>query len=70
MMNWKGFVRKQSWPNLRYYLGIRFEGLRKTTKNLSQYSRSQGEDFNRGLPEYEAGELSTQPQSSVIPTLK
>jgi hypothetical protein len=33
-MKWKGFWRK---PNLRwaYYLGIRLEELRKTTKNLS-----------------------------------
>jgi hypothetical protein len=27
---------KRSWPNLRYYSGIRLEKLRKTTKNLSQ----------------------------------
>jgi hypothetical protein len=32
-MNWKGFVWKQSWPNLRYYPGIFLEG-RKTNKNI------------------------------------
>jgi hypothetical protein len=28
-MNWKGFGRKHSWPNLRYYPGIFLEELRK-----------------------------------------
>jgi hypothetical protein len=28
-MNWKGCGRKQSWPDLRYYLGICLEGLSK-----------------------------------------
>jgi hypothetical protein len=40
MMNWKGRERKRSWPNVRYYPGVCFKGLRKTTKNLSHYSRS------------------------------
>jgi hypothetical protein len=31
-MNWKGYGRKQSQPNLRYYPGICLEGLRKTRK--------------------------------------
>jgi hypothetical protein len=31
-MNWKGYGRKWSWPNLRYYPGIFLEGLWKTTK--------------------------------------
>jgi hypothetical protein len=35
MMNWKGCGRKLSWHNLRYYPGIRLEGLRKITTNLS-----------------------------------
>jgi hypothetical protein len=30
--NWKGYGRKWSWPNLRYYLRIFLEGLRKTIK--------------------------------------
>jgi hypothetical protein len=36
---------------LKYYPGIRLEGLRKTTKNLSQDSRYPGGDFNPGPPE-------------------
>jgi hypothetical protein len=32
--------RKRSWPNLRYYPDIFLKGLRKTTKNFVQYSRS------------------------------
>jgi hypothetical protein len=53
------------WPNFRYYLGICLEGLRKTTKNLSQVSRSPGRDLNPGPPEYEAGVLTTRPRRSV-----
>jgi hypothetical protein len=52
-MNWKGCGRKRSWPNLRYYPGICL-GLRKTTKNLSQDSRTPGRDLNPGPPKYEA----------------
>jgi hypothetical protein len=47
---------KRSWPNLRYYSDNYLEGLRKTTKNLSQNSRFQGQDFSTRPPEYEAGE--------------
>jgi hypothetical protein len=36
MVNWKGYGRKKSWPSLRYYPIICLEGLRKTTKDLSQ----------------------------------
>jgi hypothetical protein len=32
MMNWKGYGRKQSWPNLRYFPNIFLEGLRKLQK--------------------------------------
>jgi hypothetical protein len=38
-MNWKGCRRKRSLPDLRHYWGICLEGLRKTTKNLSQDSK-------------------------------
>jgi hypothetical protein len=58
MMNWKGFERKRSWPNLRYYPNICLEGLRKTTKIPSQDSRFPGRDLNPGPPEYEAGVLT------------
>jgi hypothetical protein len=30
-MNWKGYGRKRSWPNLRHHTGIWLEGRRKTT---------------------------------------
>jgi hypothetical protein len=48
-MNWKGYGRKRLWPNLRYYPGICMEGLRKTTKSLTQAIRSPGRDSNPGL---------------------
>jgi hypothetical protein len=38
---------------LGYYLGIRLDGLRKTTENLSQGSRSPERDLNPGIPEYD-----------------
>jgi hypothetical protein len=58
-INWKGCGWKRSWPNLRYYPGICLEGLRKTTKILSQDSRHPGRDLNQGSPEEEAGVLTT-----------
>jgi hypothetical protein len=39
--------------------GICTEGMRKTTKNLSQDSQSLGQDLNPGSPEYDAGVLTT-----------
>jgi hypothetical protein len=64
-MNLKGCGRKQSWPNLRYYPGIFLEGLRKTTKALSQDNRFPCQDLNSGPTEYEAGVLSTRPRRSA-----
>jgi hypothetical protein len=52
MMKWQGYGRKRSWPDLRYYPGIFVEGLRKTTKNLSQESRSLSRDLNSGPADY------------------
>jgi hypothetical protein len=46
--------------NLRYYPGIFLEGLREITENLSQDSRSPGQDFNLGPPGYKAKLLTTQ----------
>jgi hypothetical protein len=43
-----------------YHTGICLEGMRKTTKNLSQDSRSLDRDLNQGPPEYEVCVLSTQ----------
>jgi len=59
MMNWKVFGRKRSWPILRYYPGIRLEGLRKTTKTSIRIAGRRGRDSNPGPPEYEAGVLTT-----------
>jgi hypothetical protein len=60
-MNWKGYGKKQSWPNLGYYPGICLEGLRKTTKSFSENSRFPGRDLNAGPSVYEAGVLTTRP---------
>jgi hypothetical protein len=58
-------------PNLKYYPGLCLEGLRKTSKNIGQDSRSPGQDLNSGPPEYETGVLATRPRSSVtISTLQ
>jgi hypothetical protein len=54
MKDWKGCGRNRSWPNLLYYSGILVEGLGKTTKNISECSRSQGRYLNLGPPNYEA----------------
>jgi hypothetical protein len=39
---------------LKHCPGIFLEGLRKTTENLYQDSRSRGRDLKPGTPEYEA----------------
>jgi hypothetical protein len=51
--------------NLKHFPVILLEGLRKTTKYLSQDSRSPGRKLNHGPPEYEAGVLTTRPRRSV-----
>jgi hypothetical protein len=65
VINWKGFVRKRSWPNcevLSRHLPGRTEG---NHENLSQDSRSPGRDLNPGCPEYE-GVLTAWPWRSVL----
>jgi hypothetical protein len=57
---------KQLWPNLRYYLRIRLEGLRKTMRNLRQDSWSLSQDLNLGLAKYEVGVLTIWLQCLVI----
>jgi hypothetical protein len=64
-MNWKGCRRSGSNLILRYYLGIRLEGQRRITKNLSKSSRSPERDLNPRPPKYEAGVLSISPRRSV-----
>jgi hypothetical protein len=59
IFKWKGCGRKWLSRNLKYYPSICLEGLRNTTKTLSQDSRSPGQDLNPEILEYEAGVLST-----------
>jgi len=49
MMNWNGYGSGRSLI-LMYYVGIRLEGLRKSTKSFSQGSRSPGRDWTRDVP--------------------
>jgi hypothetical protein len=65
-MNCKGCGRKGSCPNLMCYPGICLDRLSKTTKILSQDSRSPGRDFNPGPPEYKVGALTTRSRLSVL----
>jgi hypothetical protein len=60
-MMWKD----RSWPNLGCYPGICLAGLKKTTKSLSQLSRSPGRDLDPGTSEYEAQVVSTQTRRTV-----
>jgi hypothetical protein len=53
-MKWKGFGRKRWWLNFKVLPGILLKGWWKTTKNLSQDSRSPSRDLNLKPPEYEA----------------
>jgi hypothetical protein len=46
--------RKRSWPNIRYHPVISLEKLRKTTKRLSQNSRSPCRDSDSRPHEYES----------------
>jgi hypothetical protein len=63
MMIWKGFGRKRSWYHFQVLSQNSTVGLKKTTKNLNQNSRSPRRDINQAPPEYEAGMLTTRPRS-------
>jgi hypothetical protein len=52
--------------SLRYYYGICREGLRKTTKNLSQDSRSPKRYSNTGLRECETGVSTSRPRRWIL----
>jgi hypothetical protein len=58
-MNLKGFGRKRSWPNLRYYPGIRLKRVRKTSKTSIKIAGHRSRDLNPEPSEYEAGMLTT-----------
>jgi hypothetical protein len=53
-MNGKGFGRKLSRPNARYYAGIGLEELRKITKTSVSIAGRRTRDLSPGPPEYEA----------------
>jgi hypothetical protein len=69
MMNGKGLGRKRSWPNLRYYAGIRLDKLNKPQKTTISIAGRRGRDQNPEPPEYEAGVLTTRPRRSPPPPL-
>jgi hypothetical protein len=68
MMSWKVSGRKRSWHNFKLVPGIPLEGLRNTTKILSQDNRSPGRNLYPGPPECEAGVLSIGPRRSMTHT--
>jgi hypothetical protein len=57
IMNYKECERNQSFANIICFLGILLERLRKTKKNLSEYSRCRSQDPNKVSPESRAEPL-------------
>jgi hypothetical protein len=60
MMNWKGFGRKQSWPNFKV-LYRHSRGRTEETHEKPHNSRSRDRALNPGPPEYEAEVLTARP---------
>jgi hypothetical protein len=60
MMNWKECGRKRLWPNFEA-LFQNFSRVTEKKHKKSQDSRFPGQDVILGLPEYEAGVLTTRP---------
>jgi hypothetical protein len=58
-MSLRGYGKKRSLPNLKYYPGNFLVGLSKTTKNLREVSLSPTEIWTR------ASQINTSPDSSV-----
>jgi hypothetical protein len=69
-MNCKGFGRKRSWPNLRFYPDVFLDGLRKATNSLHPGCPSPGRHLNPGPFENEAGVLTTRSRLSVVMSVK
>jgi hypothetical protein len=70
-MNWKGYERKWSWPNLRYYPDICWEGLRETTttKLASKTQETNGVELQgvqSPLPLFNSKNLLTQNKTDHI----
>jgi hypothetical protein len=51
---------------LRHYPGLPLNGLRETTKKLSQDTQPPGRDLHPGPAEYKAGVLTARPRRSVF----
>lgn len=66
LMNWKGYERKWLWANLRYYIDVCLNGLRKATKTLCHENRPARRGLNPKPVVYDAEMLTTRPRSSVI----
>jgi hypothetical protein len=56
-MKLHGTGREQLWPNLRYYIGVRLERLKKTARNLCLNSWYLVRDSNQTPQEYKADAL-------------
>jgi hypothetical protein len=63
MVNWKGYRRKRAWPNLRYYIGICLEELRKIPKNFSRFPVRV---LNLGPPKHKSEVLITGPRRQTL----
>jgi hypothetical protein len=58
-MNWKVFRRKRSWPNCKVLYRNSPGGADENHESLSHNFRPPGRDLNPGVPEYEAGVLTS-----------
>jgi hypothetical protein len=65
-MSLKGYKRKRLLSVLCHYSSICDEGLRKSTKYLSQDNRPLGHGLGPGPPVYERGAIITRPQSLIL----
>jgi hypothetical protein len=63
-MNWKGYGRKQSWLNLKYYTGIWLEELRKIQKNL--WIAVYGPSFALGTSEIQSRLTAARPRQHGV----
>jgi len=59
-VNWRGYGRKCSWPNMKYCIEVFLEGLRNITKTIASRA-SLFQDVSLGPSILEAGEVCIQP---------
>jgi hypothetical protein len=67
MLNWKGCVRNGRGLILRHYPSICYEGLKETTKNLSQDNLYPGWDLNPEPSKYDTWLLKNHSTSTFSP---